>query len=36
MNTVNPADVLGRLPASVSYWFGWFSFHPDTEVYEGR
>ena len=36
VNTVDPSDTLARLPASVSYWFGWFAFHPDTEVYEGR
>ena len=36
VNTGDPADMLPRIPASVSYWFAWFGFHPDTEVYEGR
>ena len=33
---VNSADrslVLPRLPAFVSFWFGWFAFHPDTLLY---
>ena len=24
---------LPRIPTVTSFWFGWFSFHPDTEVY---
>lgn len=24
---------LARLPGHMAYWFGWFSFHPRTEVY---
>ena len=27
---------LERLPSQMSFWFGWYSFHPDTEVYTGR
>ena len=34
-NASGPGDTLARIPASVSYWFGWFAFHPDTDVYEG-
>jgi len=26
---------LRRLPAKVLFWFGWFAFHPDTELFEG-
>lgn len=25
---------LSRLPGHVAFWFGWFGFHPDTEVYD--
>ncbi|MFQ6027847.1 MAG: DUF3179 domain-containing (seleno)protein, partial [Dehalococcoidia bacterium] len=24
---------LPRLPSHTAYWFGWYSFYPDTEVY---
>ena len=24
---------LKRIPTHTSYWFGWFAFHPDTQVY---
>ena len=26
---------LGRVPANVHFWFGWFAFHPDTELFQG-
>lgn len=26
-------ESLARLPGHVSYWFGWFAFHPDTELF---
>ena len=26
---------LKRLPSHMAYWFGWYSFYPDTYVYEG-
>ena len=26
---------LRRVPANVVFWFGWFAFHPDTELYQG-
>ena len=25
---------LRRVPANVSFWFGWFAFHPDTELFQ--
>ena len=28
------AETLARIPAITSFWHGWFSFHPDTAVYE--
>ena len=33
VNTAMPSLVLPRLPAFVSFWVGWFSFHPDTLLY---
>jgi len=27
------AESLARLPGHVSYWFGWFAFHPGTELF---
>ncbi len=29
----NPTERLARLPSRASYWFGWYSFHPGTQVY---
>ena len=26
-------ETLARLPGHVSYWFGWFAFHPDTRLF---
>lgn len=26
-------DTLDRLPGHMAYWFGWFSFYPQTELY---
>jgi hypothetical protein len=28
-------DTLPRLGGHLAFWFGWYSFHPDTLVYEG-
>ena len=28
------AETLARIPTITSFWHGWFSFHPDTTVYE--
>lgn len=25
-----------RLEGTVSYWFAWHSFHPDTQIYKGK
>ena len=25
---------LARIPSITSFWFGWFQYHPDTEIYE--
>jgi len=33
--TASISDENGReLPSLISYWFAWFAFHPETEVYE--
>ncbi len=32
-SSADPAEELPRVPASVSFWFAWLAFHPDTEVY---
>ena len=29
-------ETLNRLPSYVSFWFGWYAFHPDTLLYEGN
>ena len=34
VNTADPAHTLPLVPSNVSFWFGWFAFHPDTLVYE--
>ncbi len=33
VNTTDPSQTLARLPSHISFWFGWFAFHPDTLVY---
>ena len=32
-NADDPGQRLERVPTHMSFWFGWFSFHPDTTVY---
>lgn len=29
----NPGRRLKRLPSHMAYWFGWYGFHPMTEIY---
>jgi hypothetical protein len=31
--TSGPSQKLERVASHMSFWFGWFQFHPDTEVY---
>ena len=33
VSAADPSEKLRRLPSHVSFWFGWFAFHPDTLVY---
>ena len=36
VSSVDPTQTLGRLASHISFWFAWFAFHPDTQVYEAR
>ena len=33
VSSADPAQKLARLPSHMSFWFGWYQFHPDTEIY---
>ena len=33
VNTADESEKLARIPTHMSFWFGWFQFHPDTELY---
>ena len=35
VNTTDESERLARIPTHMSFWFGWFQFHPDTELYTG-
>ena len=35
VNTADETETLARIPTHMSFWFGWFQFHPDTELYAG-
>ena len=35
VNTADKSEKLVRIPTHMSFWFGWFQFHPDTELYTG-
>ena len=34
VGTGGPEDRLERLPSRSSFWFGWYAFHPATDVYQ--
>ena len=34
VNVADPSAVFPRIPSLTSFWFGWFQYHPDTEVYQ--
>ena len=34
VNQSDPSEVLPRIPSLTSFWFGWFQYHPDTEIYQ--
>ncbi len=33
VNESDRTQKLARIPTHMAFWFGWFEFHPDTEVY---
>ena len=33
VNTQDTTQLLNRIPASISFWFGWFAFHGDTDIF---
>ena len=33
VNDGDPSQRLPRIPTHTSFWFGWYEFHPDTQVY---
>ena len=35
VNSADESEKLARIPTHMSFWFGWFQFHPDTELYTG-
>ena len=35
VNAADESEQLARIPTHMSFWFGWFQFHPDTELYTG-
>ena len=30
----DPSQRLSRLPGRTGFWFGWYQYHPDTEIYQ--
>ncbi len=36
VNTTDESERLERIPTHMSFWFGWFQFHTETELYTGR
>ena len=35
VSAADESERLARIPTHMSFWFGWFQFHPDTELYTG-
>ena len=33
INAADESERFARIPTHMSFWFGWFQFHPDTELY---
>ena len=33
VSQTDPARQLPRIPSRTAFWFGWYQYHPDTEVY---
>ena len=35
VNAADESERLARIPTHMSFWFGWYQFHPATELYAG-
>jgi hypothetical protein len=35
LQKVGGGGFLTRLPGHLAYWFGWYAFYPDTELWTG-
>ena len=35
VNASDASQTLPRIPTHSSFWFGWYAFYPDTDLYEG-
>ena len=35
VNVSDSSQTLPRIPTHSSFWFGWYAFYPETELYEG-
>ena len=35
VSAAGESQKLARIPTHMSFWFGWYQFHPDTELYAG-
>ena len=35
VNASDASQTLPRIPTHSSFWFGWYAFYPETELYEG-
>ncbi len=33
VSEADSSNMLTRIPSITSFWFGWFQYHPDTEIY---
>ena len=36
VNATDSSQTLARIPTHSSFWFGWFAFYPETELYESE
>ena len=34
VSEADPSQRLSRLPSRTSFWFGWYQYYPDTEIYQ--
>ena len=36
VSSADPSETLRRVYSQISFWFGWFAFHPETLLYDGE